>query len=420
MENTQQAQQPEIQTEFDIPACNEGEFLAKLAKLNKAAAKLGVPPIKVEKTGEHKVAILNEEGRTTGAYRMVYEYTVEGLAPKMSGWTFCAVVEPTPAGNSVRCVPGMDVATTYQTATLSCQHCNKIRKRSEYFVVRHDDGTEKTVGRNCIKDFLGHTNPEQIARMMELIASIKAGEDEEGWGFGGGKQPIFFAIHDLAQWTLAVIGRYGFVPRSAMKPNTTSSEVSYLLTYPRWSSKQEQREWQEARDRFESFKKPQEASKALEWIYDLENKAVRSNFENNLLIAVKLEKVGYQELGLFCAGIHNAMKAIGAAIAAREERKNKSNEHVGTIKKREVFELTVTKLRDINTDFGTSVLFIMEDEKGNAFKWFASKDTGMEVGKRYKIKGTVKAHDEYQGRKQTSLTRCKNEGEIVQTVEASA
>jgi hypothetical protein len=62
----------------------------------------------------------------------------------------------------------------------------------------------------------------------------------------------------------------------------------------------------------------------------------------------------------------------------------------------------------------------MEDDKGNQFKWFASKYSGMEVGKTYKIRGTVKAHDEYQGRKQTALTRCKVEGEVVAQVEASA
>jgi hypothetical protein len=129
-----------------------------------------------------------------------------------------------------------------------------------------------------------------------------------------------------------------------MKPNTTSSEVMYLLEFPRWGTAQAKAEWRENRERFEGFKSPEKAAEALAWVMALEEKVVRSNFENNLLIATKLDAISYKELGLFCAGIHVAMKSIGAAIAAREERKDKANEHVGEVKKREVFTLTVNKL----------------------------------------------------------------------------
>lgn len=404
MENTQQT------TKFSIPECNHLEFLSKMEKLNKTALKLGVPAITVEFLVERQVPIIDEKtGRVTDGYRAVYDYKVEGLAPKLAGWTFKAVIEPTEVGNVIRCVPGHEVDTKYQTATLTCQHCNKIRKRSEYFVVRHDDGTEKTVGRSCIKDFLGHKNPAALAAFMELIASLRTNEDI---GLGG-KGHTYYKADELAQWIIAVIGRYGFVPKSSMKPNTTSSEVMYLLDFPRWGTDQDKAEWRETRERFEGFKNPEKAAEALAWVMALEHKSVRSNFENNLLIAAKLDKISYKDLGLFCAGIHVAMKSIGAAIAAREVLATKSNEHVGEIKKRQDFVLTVVKLRDIHTEYGTSVLFIMEDDKGNQFKWFASRVVGMEVGYTYNIKGTVKAHDEYQGRNQTSLTRCKVGMEVV-------
>lgn len=418
METTQQTQV--TRTKFAIPAVNHVQFLAKIAKLSKTAAKLSLPAIEVTLLGTRKVEIKDDWNRPTGVYRKLYDYSVVGCAPKLAGWTFKAVIEPTEVGNKVRCVPGHDVDAAYQTATLSCQHCNKIRKRSEYFVVRNDDGSEKTVGRSCIKDFLGHKNPAALAAFMECISELKAGEDETSWGGTGGKLACVYGADDLAQWTIAVIGRYGFVPKSSMRVDTTSSEVEYILNYPSWGSAEAKIAWKENRERFEAFRNPEKAAEALAWIMDLENKTVRSNFENNLLIAVKLNELTYQDLGLFCAGIHVAMKAVGAAIAAREVLETKSNEWVGEIKKRQDFVLTVTKLRDIHTEYGTSVLFIMEDAKGNQLKWFASKDVGMEVGNTYEIKGTVKAHDTYQGRKQTSLSRCKVGKEVTTAEEKSA
>jgi hypothetical protein len=71
-----------------------------------------------------------------------------------------------------------------------------------------------------------------------------------------------------------------------------------------------------------------------------------------------------------------------------------------------VLFLTVTKILDLETDFGVSHLHMMQDEAGNAFKWFASS-ARLEIGTLYRVEGKVKKHDEYQGIKSTVLTRCE-------------
>jgi len=47
------------------------------------------------------------------------------------------------------------------------------------------------------------------------------------------------------------------------------------------------------------------------------------------------------------------------------------------------------------------------DDVGNEYTWFATGTHEYKVGQVVKGKGTVKAHNDYQGTKQTILTRCK-------------
>ena len=50
----------------------------------------------------------------------------------------------------------------------------------------------------------------------------------------------------------------------------------------------------------------------------------------------------------------------------------------------------------------------MKDSEGNKYKWFCSYvSNDFKKGNVLKLKGTVKAHEEYQGCKNTALTRCK-------------
>ena len=56
----------------------------------------------------------------------------------------------------------------------------------------------------------------------------------------------------------------------------------------------------------------------------------------------------------------------------------------------------------------TSHLYKFIDADGNVFSWFSSNSIdGLTEGVNVKLVGTIKKLDEYQGEKQTILTRCK-------------
>lgn len=57
--------------------------------------------------------------------------------------------------------------------------------------------------------------------------------------------------------------------------------------------------------------------------------------------------------------------------------------------------------------WGPSTVVKCKDDSGNLLVWFASGSWHIEPGSRCKVRGTVKAHDEYRGGKQTVMTRCK-------------
>lgn len=79
--------------------------------------------------------------------------------------------------------------------------------------------------------------------------------------------------------------------------------------------------------------------------------------------------------------------------------------HVGKVGERLDLILIVKKAIKIDTDYGTSTMHIMSDYDGNTFIWTTGVKT-LVTNQEYEIRGTVKAHSEYHGDKQTILTRC--------------
>lgn len=78
---------------------------------------------------------------------------------------------------------------------------------------------------------------------------------------------------------------------------------------------------------------------------------------------------------------------------------------VGDVGNRINFVLTVRKVLSFEGEYGTTRLHFLVDSEGNTFKW-ATSSRILEEGETYAIKGTIKAHAEYRGVKQTILSRC--------------
>lgn len=86
--------------------------------------------------------------------------------------------------------------------------------------------------------------------------------------------------------------------------------------------------------------------------------------------------------------------------------------HVGNVGERieTVAMLEVIIAVGVDSMYGPKRMHKFRTSNGEVLTWFATGSSGAykeEIGKPFKVKGTVKKHDTYQGVKQTILTRCK-------------
>jgi hypothetical protein len=137
-----------------------------VAKMQKKARKLGLPPLVLTQTG--RVKYETHEGMTV----RFAEITVTGASPVLSGWILCGTIEHSPAGNIHWCVPGREIPDSLGPDR--CDQCGYVRYRKWTYVVRSDAGEYKQVGKECLSDFVATTgsNPRHIVSALSFIQDL--------------------------------------------------------------------------------------------------------------------------------------------------------------------------------------------------------------------------------------------------------
>lgn len=403
----------------------------KLEKLNRKAVKVGVEPAKIHvrfEQVEHRIPrshahlrhILPDHEIPKVAIRYLH-IGVEGQRPKFEGWDFIATVEHTEAGNILRKAPGAseECPLHFRESKPVCDHCKVQRYRKNTYIVKHDSGEWKQVGRQCIRDFLGHADPKEIAAVMSFWESLEgacgeADHDDDyergRWGAEPCYEPQF-----IAQVAAAIIRKCGgyvskkLADMDESRQSTAMAIREYLSPCP--ADPYAARMWREMRERFKPEEQDVEFGRqAIAHVRaEIGGKAAseRSDFEHNLLVSVSQEWAGHRDIGILAYVVEHYRRHL--SIEA-EKRSPKANEHIGEVGARLDLELVVAKVINLGfSQFGERCMILFRDAAGNMFKWAtdASRADEMELDKAVKIRGTVKKHDDYKGRKQTVLTRCK-------------
>ena len=83
------------------------------------------------------------------------------------------------------------------------------------------------------------------------------------------------------------------------------------------------------------------------------------------------------------------------------------SEWIGTIGDKIAATVTLVRKGWCNNRFGGSNIYTFRDANGNEIVWFTSVLMDKEVGDTFNIKATVKAHNEYKGKKNTVISRAK-------------
>lgn len=386
--------------EYLIPHSNLDTLLSSLKRLQNRAIKLGMA---MDWTSEFSHQTTSEKGKITKFHKL----TISGETPKYDGWSFVATLQHIEAGTILRCVPGEIIPESYRAAINYCDHCQSTRRRIDTFVVRHDNGTHKQVGRQCLKDFLGHDDPHALASFAELL--ITAGElaassandpdDDDGEERGRGQRsPQYYSLSHLLPMVAACIRVHGWTSRTAARDTGKSSTADDAFNQI-YNSRLKPEEKILITPKDES-----DAAHALVWSEQLAYKTSMSDYEHNVALISTAGMYEARTLGI-AASILSSWKRTAERENERALRFG-STQHVGTVGEKIQWTLQLVSNRSVDGRFGVKHLYTFADEEGNAIIWW-TQALDLTVGASYIVKGTIKKHGEYNGTKQTELTRCK-------------
>lgn len=442
---------------YFIPEGNVKAFETRIAKLIKRATRLNSPlsyKINRDIFQDEKVKFQGADGKTKEVFVRRFQVEVIGEEPKYKGWRFIGTLEHTVEGNVLRMVPGVDAPAQYRDCAPFCEHCKLKRIRKDTFLVHHvENGTTTQVGSGCLVDFLGHENPQALAQLASIWVSINeltALATDDHWVAGGGggvsydrqDLPRFLeyvaeiVIQDGQFWSRAAVARISEKRGpNARLPETTSSKAARCLN-PYGPE-----------DRQDSCKyDPSEAAinlaeNARNWVlseygvplpeeggYDAikaallhQSRPELNDFEHNLLVVAKGEFCERRTFGI-AAYIVEAYRKAHSMIPERKKPAFDS-QHFGTVGQRfPKLEVTVEKVITWTSEFhGAASLFKMRTKDGNMAVWKTynvAPANDMEEGQTYVIAATVKKHGEYNGEKQTEMSRVKVSRPSAEKVEA--
>ena len=116
----------------------------------------------------------------------------------------------------------------------------------------------------------------------------------------------------------------------------------------------------------------------------------------------------YSSISGFVAYAYVLYKKLNEKLneKANEQHNNSNSNYVGEIGEKIAFDGTVVKSISTVSNYGQLYINIFKDNNGNIFVWKTTTKS-FDIDIKVQVSGTVKDHKEYDGQKQTILTRAK-------------
>lgn len=394
-----------------IPESVQKETVKRLSKLAKKAgvevkALTGITTIILPRIYRYTESGKPYVARTERAIQC--SRVLVGDMPRSNGWAFVARLEHTEAGNMVVCAPGEEIEPTWRTVEAVCEHCATSRRRRDTFVLRGPNGERKQIGRNCLADFLMCSATELVAQ-ADLLKTVSTESDPDYEGGWGGSSCSMPTTDEFLACAVSAIERDGF--RKTNVDNSTRMTAEFfagrcppLTSYP--GSAEHVQAWKDGQPTEAYIER---AKKIRVWGAELTAaETAGSDYLWNLHLACKLIAC---DVGRYGGILASVPAAYDRAMGIEHEKKAQKpvSKHVGTLGKRETFQVTFKFRGSYDNEFGGGVICNFEDSEGNEIVWFTSGDCpgSEELNTKMTITGKVKKHGDRKGRAQTVLSRCK-------------
>jgi hypothetical protein len=411
---------------YKVPEHNVPSLQARLARLAKRAAKLGVEAPVVEQCGveDRKRRVEHDGVERIVIERYVCFQLVSSAPVRFSGWTLAAVVDYLYGANNERVnllktVPSYNkpLPQSYRTDDATCDHCGTARRRSQTFVVAHTEGSTKRIGRQCLADFLGHNGADHILATSGFFEEIGAALDESECG--GGYGAVWrFGISEVLAYAATSIRTVGWTSRSKAREFGTEATADnvwgWLTYYVRKPNKNEKRPpTPESGD-------VATATAALEWARALPAD-VDSDYLYNVRAVATVGSVTGKENGIACSIVSAYLREQDKLTYAKRATAKPSafigkvGDHIGRKSKTSLpaVEVEVMGVHTFEGTFGITTILRMQTDEGNDLVTFYSGalDDEIKRGVRLRVIATVKKQeaDKKTSRPTTYLSRCKFE-----------
>jgi hypothetical protein len=397
----------------------------EIAKLNRRADKIGCPHVSYEILETNlvpdpfRLEQLIDEFKENDRYPTneeidrlpkIRQFVVEiiGDGPKMEDWKFVGTLDhyTLPGKVIVNTVPGESVPEEHWTAEANCDHCQKIRRRIETFVlegVGKNEGEWMLVGRTCLKDFFGGNDPMFIVRFLNRIWNLI--EELEGWGTPqtGSRYQHFYLSKEVLATTAAVIRSFGWLPRSRAGYGATPSSAHVTHALDRPVDDYEIEQWKAFRSTIDFDKEAdaKEADAAIAW---LKEQDASNEYISNLKLLEDEMFVPAKMIGYWCSLIAAYQRAMERLEYQKLQRK--LNEYYGEVGTRTEIRVTCSDVQTTEGYYGPLSIHRMWTEEGHTLVWFGNTgEAKMKKGGEYKIRARIKKHEPYKKWKQTVLSR---------------
>lgn len=386
--------QQKIYGTYLVLAKNLAYFVQGLEKVNRKAAKMKVEPL----TLGPKVKTITPNGD------IAYEVTVFGEPVQIEGYRFVATLEHTPKLNIIKVVPGQNPVTlsNYLTASnRNCDFCHSNRDRKNTYIIVDEQGEFKQVGGQCLKQFMGDIARKLAKLRFEMYDALDLCNASPR-GLNGG-----YSAYDVQTVVLAaasLTNRFGY--QKADRNDSTADWIrralfGHLLPYQTPGGI-------DPKDYITAVREPTQADvalaeNALAWFNSLtEEDIYKSNFLTNLWPFIKADYITSKSVALTAALIPAYLSSVARS---EKEATRKPSEWIGTVgEKLFVPEAEVVYAQTVAGRYGVSTITKAADPCGNVVSWF-HQGAALNRGEKVAVAGRVKAHDDYKGRKTTTLTR---------------
>ena len=353
-----------------------------------------------EKVGE-VFREIEDENKNKYTVRFI-QIEAEGTAI-INNWQFIASVEHTENGNIIKkCCYDVEVPEKYYTSKPVCEHCGSNRYRKNTYLVQNlQTGEFKQVGRSCLADFTNGMSAEYVAHYISLFDALIEGEYVES----GCKTKKYIEIKEALKYIAETIRHFGYVKADGNRPTKYRARDYYMAGNKMAGLLQNSlmEEMKSISFNYKSEYAQNISENALKWIL---SQNPDNEYIHNLKTVCSGNYVTFENFGILASLIPAYNRAMEREQKIEAERHaNKKSEHVGNIGDRITILIADSNMiTSWETQYGRTAIFKITDENGNVFTWKTSGGISEDTKK---VVATVKSHNEYNGTKQTEITRCR-------------